>query len=110
MPDDTPPSDAEGPAMSKTPWGTDQAQFDQQLAAARDNSIATLRQAADHRRVKQLARNIHAMLQGESQGDSLLALTTILGNWLRSMPVQEQITALSLISHLVAQEVLDPNA
>jgi hypothetical protein len=93
-----------------TPWGTDAADFDRQLTEARDRSVATLRQASDHRRVEQLARNIHARLQGENQANALLALTKTLGVWLRSMPLNEQITSISIIAHLVTQEILGPDA
>ena len=86
------------------------AQFADELAAVRDRSIAALRQASDHRRVKQLANNIHARLQGENQADALLALTKTLGVWLRSMPPEEQITSVSIVVALLTQEITGDNA
>ena len=86
-----------------------QDQFDRELAAARDRSVTTLRQAADHRRVEHLARQIHATLQGESQANSCLALTQTLGHWLRSMPPNEQITTIAVIVSLIGQELGPPD-
>lgn len=99
--------------MSKretTPWGTDEAAFDAQLHEARDRSIANLRQAAEPRCVELLARNIHARLKGESQADAMLAITKVLGVWLRSMPLNEQITGIAIIASLVAQEITGGDA
>ena len=86
------------------------AQFADELAAVRDKSIATLRQASDHRRVKQLASNFHASLQGESQADGLLAITKTLGVWLRSLPLEEQVTCISVVVTLLTQEITSDNA
>ncbi len=83
----------------------DDARFDRDLAAACDRSIANLRQAADHRRVEQLARHIHASLQGEAQANCMLAITRVLGVWLRSMTPEEQITGIAIVTSLVAQEI-----
>lgn len=92
--------------MSKTtPWGTDEAEFDRELHEVRDRSIANLRQAADHRRVELLARNINARLKGESQADAILAITRVLGVWLCSMPPSEQITGIAIITSLVTEQI-----
>ena len=88
---------------------TDETQFDRDLVDARNRSIANLRQAADHRRVEQLARHIHASLQGESQANSVLAITMVLGVWMRSMPLNEQITGIAIIASLVAHEIAGPD-
>ena len=86
------------------------AQFADELAAVRDKSIATLQQASDYRRVKQLASNFHASLQGESQADGLLALTKTIGVWLRSLPLEEQVTCISVVVALLTQEITSDNA
>jgi hypothetical protein len=86
------------------------AQFDADLKAARDRSIATLRKAADHRRVEILARNIHASLQGESIANATLALTKVLGVSMRSRPHDEQITGIAIVATLITQALLGDDA
>jgi hypothetical protein len=85
---------------------TDAAAFDRELFASRDRLIANLRAAGDHRRAEHLAKNIYAMLQGESQANAMLALTRLLGVWLRSVPHEEQVTGVAVITSLVTQQIL----
>jgi hypothetical protein len=88
---------------------TNETQFDRDLVAARNRSIANLRQAADHRRVEQLARHIHASLQGESRANSMLAITRVLGVWLRSMSPNVQIIGIAIVTAMVTQEITGPD-
>ena len=82
-------------------------EFERELANARDQSITNLRQASDHRRVELLARNIHAILQGESRADAALALTKALAIGFRGA---EQVTSIAIIVHLLTQEILGDDA
>jgi hypothetical protein len=85
-------------------------EFDRQLASARDHSITTLRQAADHRRVEHLANNIHAMLQGESRADATFALTKALAHGCSDLPPNEALTFIAVIIRLISLEIAGDDA
>ena len=96
-------------ADRRTPWGTSEAEYDREIITARNNSIANLRQAADHQRVEILARQIHATLQGESRADSTLAMAKVFGVWLGSCEtLGEAATIIAVITRLIADEVVGP--